>query len=66
MELALDKSDPKPADMQIDLLLVHVALVDDVLNSGRTYSGRLSNSWNSTRSSSVLQFSLTAATSVTR
>ena len=37
MELALDKSDPKPADMQIDLPSgAHVALVDDVLNSGRT------------------------------
>ena len=37
MELALDKSDPKPADMQIDLpSSAHVALVDDVLNSGRT------------------------------
>lgn len=37
MELALDKSDPKPADMQIDLpYSAHVALVDDVLNSGRT------------------------------
>lgn len=37
MELALDKSDPKPADMQIDLPSgSHVALVDDVLNSGRT------------------------------
>ena len=37
MELALDKSDPKPADMQIDLpSRAHVALVDDVLNSGRT------------------------------
>jgi pyrimidine operon attenuation protein/uracil phosphoribosyltransferase len=37
MELALDKSDPKPADMQIDLPFgAHVALVDDVLNSGRT------------------------------
>lgn len=37
MELALDKSDPKPADMQIDLPAgAHVALVDDVLNSGRT------------------------------
>jgi pyrimidine operon attenuation protein/uracil phosphoribosyltransferase len=37
MELALDKSDPKPTDMQIDLPSgAHVALVDDVLNSGRT------------------------------
>ena len=37
MELALDKSDPKPADMQINLPSgAHVALVDDVLNSGRT------------------------------
>jgi pyrimidine operon attenuation protein/uracil phosphoribosyltransferase len=37
MELALDKSDPKPADMQIGLPSgAHVALVDDVLNSGRT------------------------------
>lgn len=37
VELALDKSDPKPADMQIDLPSgAHVALVDDVLNSGRT------------------------------
>lgn len=37
MELALDKSDPKPAEMQIDLPSgAHVALVDDVLNSGRT------------------------------
>ena len=37
MELALDKSDPKPADMQIDLPSgAHVALVDDVLTSGRT------------------------------
>jgi pyrimidine operon attenuation protein/uracil phosphoribosyltransferase len=37
MELALDKGDPKPADMQIDLPSgAHVALVDDVLNSGRT------------------------------
>ena len=37
MELTLDKSDPKPADMQIDLPSgAHVALVDDVLNSGRT------------------------------
>ena len=37
MELVLDKSDPKPADMQIDLPSgAHVALVDDVLNSGRT------------------------------
>jgi pyrimidine operon attenuation protein/uracil phosphoribosyltransferase len=37
LELALDKSDPKPADMQIDLPSgAHVALVDDVLNSGRT------------------------------
>ena len=37
MELALDKSDPKPADMQIELPSgAHVALVDDVLNSGRT------------------------------
>lgn len=37
MELALDKSDPKPADMQINLpSSAHVALVDDVLNSGRT------------------------------
>lgn len=37
VELALDKSDPKPADMQIDLpSSAHVALVDDVLNSGRT------------------------------
>ena len=37
MELALDKSDPKPADMQIDLPSgAHLALVDDVLNSGRT------------------------------
>lgn len=37
MELALNKSDPKPADMQIDLPSgAHVALVDDVLNSGRT------------------------------
>ena len=37
MELALDKNDPKPADMQIDLPSgAHVALVDDVLNSGRT------------------------------
>jgi pyrimidine operon attenuation protein/uracil phosphoribosyltransferase len=37
MELALDKSDPKPVDMQIDLPAgAHVALVDDVLNSGRT------------------------------
>ena len=37
MELALDKSDPKPADMQIALPSgAHVALVDDVLNSGRT------------------------------
>ncbi|MGB1112580.1 MAG: phosphoribosyltransferase family protein [Schleiferiaceae bacterium] len=37
MELALDKGDPKPADMQIDLpSSAHVALVDDVLNSGRT------------------------------
>ena len=37
MELALDKSDPKPADMQIGLPPgAHVALVDDVLNSGRT------------------------------
>ncbi len=37
MELALDKSDPNPADMQIDLPSgAHVALVDDVLNSGRT------------------------------
>ena len=37
MELALDKSDPKPADMEIDLPSgAHVALVDDVLNSGRT------------------------------
>ena len=37
MELALDKSDPKPADMQVDLPSgAHVALVDDVLNSGRT------------------------------
>ena len=37
IELTLDKSDPKPADMQIDLTSgAHVALVDDVLNSGRT------------------------------
>lgn len=37
MELALEKSDPKPADMDIDLpSSAHVALVDDVLNSGRT------------------------------
>jgi len=37
MELALEKSDPKPADMEIDLPAgAHVALVDDVLNSGRT------------------------------
>ena len=37
MELVLDKSDPKPTDMQIDLPSgAHVALVDDVLNSGRT------------------------------
>lgn len=37
MELALEKSDPKPADMEIDLpSSAHVALVDDVLNSGRT------------------------------
>ena len=37
MELALDKSDPKPTDMQIDLPSgAYVALVDDVLNSGRT------------------------------
>lgn len=37
MELALEKSDPKPADMKIDLPSgAHVALVDDVLNSGRT------------------------------
>ena len=37
IELTLDKSDPKPADMQIDLPSgAHVALVDDVLNSGRT------------------------------
>ena len=37
MELALEKSDPKPADMKIDVPAgAHVALVDDVLNSGRT------------------------------
>jgi len=36
-ELALDKNDPNPADMSIDLPSgAHLALVDDVLNSGRT------------------------------
>lgn len=37
LELVLDKDDPKPSDMVIDLPSgAHLALVDDVLNSGRT------------------------------
>ncbi|HCP41395.1 MAG TPA: phosphoribosyltransferase [Cryomorphaceae bacterium] len=37
MELALDKDNPKPVNMQIDLPSgAQVALIDDVLNSGRT------------------------------
>lgn len=36
-ELALDKNNPNPTDMKISLPTgAHVALVDDVLNSGRT------------------------------
>ena len=36
-ELALDKNNPNPADIMISLPTgAHVALVDDVLNSGRT------------------------------
>ena len=36
-ELSLDKNDPKPSEMTISLPTgAHVALVDDVLNSGRT------------------------------
>ena len=39
-ELTLDKNDPKPSEMTISLPTgAHVALVDDVLNSGRTFVG---------------------------